>query len=123
MMLDQKAHITICNNLGLTGYSSIDMTRWKTKLADRWDALTESVSIAVIGKYTNLSDAYLSVIKALQHACLALRKKCDIRWVEAAELEPEVRWGAGPCEPGRRRIASLVQQLQCHAAPALIFCP
>ena len=95
MMLDQKAHITICNCLGLTGYSSINMVQWKTKLADRWEMLTEEITIAVIGKYTHLSDAYLSIIKALQHACLAMRRKLVIKWVEAAELEPEV--GSNQC--------------------------
>ena len=37
-----------------------------------------------------LSDAYLSVIKALQHACLAASRKLDISWVEASNLELEV---------------------------------
>ena len=65
-----------------------DLTHWRTTLADRWDALSQSVSIAVIGKYTGLSDAYLSVIKALQHACLAANRRLDLQWVEAEKLEP-----------------------------------
>ena len=36
------------------------------------------VTIAIIGKYTGLSDAYLSVIKSLQHACLAANRKLAI---------------------------------------------
>jgi hypothetical protein len=47
------------------------------------------VKIAMVGKYTNLSDAYLSVIKSLQHACLAANRKLDILWVEASHLEPQ----------------------------------
>jgi CTP synthase (UTP-ammonia lyase) len=43
----------------------------------------------MVGKYTNLSDAYLSVIKSLQHACLAANRKLDILWVEASHLEPQ----------------------------------
>lgn len=91
MMMQQRAHVTACNVLGLQGYNSIDMRRWQRDLADRWDAQTESVTVAVIGKYTGLADAYLSVIKALQHACLAVRRKLRLMWVEAGELEPEVR--------------------------------
>ena len=90
MMQQQKAHITISNFLGLQGYNSIDMHRWQAHLADRWDAQTEVVTIAVIGKYTNLADAYLSVIKALQHACLACRRKLRLSWVEAGDIEEEV---------------------------------
>ncbi len=43
----------------------------------------------MVGKYTNLADAYLSVIKSLQHACLAANRKLDILWVEASHLEPQ----------------------------------
>ena len=39
------------------------------------------------GQYTNLSDAYISVIKSLQHACLAAKYKLEILWIEAAMLE------------------------------------
>lgn len=45
------------------------------------------VEIAMVGKYTDLSDAYLSVIKSLQHACLAANRKLEILWVEASHLE------------------------------------
>ena len=45
------------------------MTKWRD-LADRYDALTNSVDIVLVGKYTALSDAYASVIKALRHSCL-----------------------------------------------------
>ncbi len=43
----------------------------------------------MVGKYTNLSDAYLSVIKSLQHACLAANRKLEILWVEASHLEEQ----------------------------------
>ncbi len=45
----------------------------------------------MVGKYTGLSDAYLSVLKALQHACLAANRKLDVQWVEASHLEPARR--------------------------------
>lgn len=47
------------------------------------------MSIVLIGKYTGLSDAYLSVLKALQHACMAAGMKLKLTWVEAQYLEPE----------------------------------
>ena len=47
------------------------------------------VEIAMVGKYTDLSDAYLSVIKSLQHACLAANRKLEILWVEASHLEEQ----------------------------------
>ena len=61
---------------------------WRTRLAEKWDALSAVVRIAMVGKYTGLSDAYLSVLKALQHACLSASRKLEVLWVEASHLEP-----------------------------------
>lgn len=89
MMEKQGAHRTICNVLGLQGADEIDMHRWKSQLADRWDSLKEPVKIAMVGKYTELSDAYLSVIKALQHACMAANQRLVLEWIEAGDLEDD----------------------------------
>ncbi|KAG0346861.1 CTP synthase ura7 [Podila humilis] len=50
---------------------------------------TDAVSIALVGKYTHLQDSYASVVKALEHASLACKKKLLIKWIEATDLEPE----------------------------------
>ena len=49
------------------------------------------MDIALVGKYTGLEDAYLSVIKALNHASMHLNVEVRIRWVEASDLEEETR--------------------------------
>ena len=49
--------------------------------------------IALIGKYTVLSDAYLSVTKALQHAAMAAGLKLQLDWVEAQLLEDAAKEG------------------------------
>lgn len=46
-----------------------------------------TVRIAIVGKYTGLSDSYLSVTKALGHAALALHRVLEIIWIEASDLE------------------------------------
>ena len=45
----------------------------------RYDRLLREVTIALVGKYTKLEDAYASVIKALQHASLAVSHKLDLK--------------------------------------------
>lgn len=45
----------------------------------RSDRLLESVSIALVGKYTKLSDSYTSVIKALEHSALAINHKLKVK--------------------------------------------
>ena len=41
----------------------------------------------MVGKYTGLSDSYLSVLKALQHAALAVSRKLVVNWIGAEDLE------------------------------------
>ncbi len=62
-MQEQDAHVNICKHLQLPGAENLDLKAWRTQLAERWDNLKETVSIAMVGKYTELSDAYLSVLK------------------------------------------------------------
>lgn len=66
------------------------------QLLDKWKSMTENfeesdktVKIALVGKYTNLKDSYLSVIKALEHSSMKCRTQLEILWVEASDLEPE----------------------------------
>jgi len=65
---------------------------WK-KMADHVDSLEHEVTIAMVGKYTGLSDSYLSVIKALQHSAFKVGAKMNICWVEATFLEPKSEAG------------------------------
>lgn len=61
-----------------------------------WEALTEalrypktSVEIAMVGKYTKLHDAYLSVVEALKHGGIQSRSRVSIRWIDSEELTEE----------------------------------
>ena len=62
------------------------------QLSVRLDAMQEAkvgpIHIAMVGKYTGLSDSYLSIIKALEHASIEVQRKVVIDWVEASDLEP-----------------------------------
>ncbi|KAH9646070.1 CTP synthase [Citrus sinensis] len=49
--------------------------------------LHDPVRIAMVGKYTGLSDSYLSVLKALLHASVACHRKLIVEWVAAGDLE------------------------------------
>eukprot|EP00965_Chrysotila_dentata_P028608 950900-Pleurochrysis_carterae.AAC.7 len=49
------------------------------------------VKIAVVGKYTDLSDAYLSVTKALSHASFAVERKLVIKWIDSTKLDVEYK--------------------------------
>jgi CTP synthase len=63
-----------------------DMASW-ADMADMVDNLSIEVHVALVGKYTDLQDSYLSVLKALKHGAFACRRKLIIDWVEASDLE------------------------------------
>jgi len=62
------------------------------ELANRIDRMHENpldpIRIAMIGKYTGLTDSYLSVVKAIEHASLEINRRFVIDWIEATNLEP-----------------------------------
>jgi CTP synthase len=62
------------------------LAEW-TERASKFDKLKIPVRIAIVGKYTGLSDSYLSVIKALLHASVALDRKLVVDWVASCDLE------------------------------------
>ena len=83
LMLEEQG---LCNILDIDCNSTGMLKEWR-EMAYDLDTLTEDVSIAMVGKYTDLSDAYLSVIKSLQHAAMKVRRKLTINWIEASHLE------------------------------------
>ncbi|MEE8497215.1 MAG: CTP synthase [Acidimicrobiia bacterium] len=63
-----------------------DLDSWRA-LVERMDAATEEVTIALVGKYVDLPDAYLSVVEALRHGCLSNDVKLDLRWIASDDME------------------------------------
>jgi len=63
-----------------------DLTSW-SYLVERLVAPVQEVEIAIVGKYIQLGDAYLSLIEALRHAGIAYDSDVRLRWVNAEDLE------------------------------------
>jgi CTP synthase len=63
-----------------------DLTAWK-ELVDRIKRPSTSVSVAIVGKYVMLSDAYISVVESLKHAGAKLGTAVDIKWVLSEDIE------------------------------------
>jgi len=68
------------------GKVSPRMTKWKEFVA-KIDKKKPSLKIALVGKYTGLDDAYLSVIESLKIACYHEGRDLDLEWVSSEELE------------------------------------
>ncbi|WP_336087489.1 CTP synthase [Nocardia sp. SSK8] len=77
----------VVRKLGLP-FRDVDWTVWGD-LLDRVHSPRETVEVALVGKYVDLPDAYLSVTEALRAGGFAHRAKVNIRWVPSDECETE----------------------------------
>jgi CTP synthase len=81
----------LVRHLRLEGTAEPDLSEWQA-LVDRIRNPRRTVRIAVVGKYINLPDAYLSVTQALQHAGFHHRVEVEVVWCASDELEdPQAR--------------------------------
>jgi CTP synthase len=65
-----------------------DLASWQA-LVDRIKAPKPALEVALVGKYIELPDAYLSVTEALRHAAWASGVDAKVRWVDSEKLTPE----------------------------------
>lgn len=88
LLMEQEGldHIAL-KKLGLED-RPVDMEDWKA-MVERMTTAKKEVQIALVGKYVQLHDAYLSVAEALSHAGYAMGAKVNIRWINSETLEEE----------------------------------
>ncbi len=67
---------------------SKDLAEWRG-LVERMKTPKGPVPIALVGKYVELKDAYISVREALRHAATTLDSSVDIHWVQSEDLEKD----------------------------------
>ena len=77
----------VCRKLGLITHQP-DLREWSA-MVKREKSASQHVTIALVGKYTQLHDAYLSVVESLHHAGTANDAVVDILWVDSETLTEE----------------------------------
>jgi len=78
----------LLSHFGLSHERPVDLGRW-LEILERVERPEGSVTIAVVGKYTGLQDAYKSLGEALDHGGIANRVKVDVRWIDAEVFEQD----------------------------------
>ncbi|MEA5532914.1 CTP synthase [Crocosphaera sp. XPORK-15E] len=63
-----------------------DLSQWQT-LVRRMQSPKQQIEIALVGKYIQLSDAYLSVVESLIHGGIAVESEVKLRWIDAEDIE------------------------------------
>ncbi len=66
----------------------LDLTDWEN-INQKITQEKEPLKIGIVGKYTNLEDAYLSVIESLKIACYHSNRELDLVWIDSEKLENE----------------------------------
>jgi len=84
-LYNQRMDEKVLNRLSLP-IRSINLDEWKA-LIQSINSMNRSITIGIIGKYTSLKDAYISVSEALKHAGYALGTKVELKMIEAMTLE------------------------------------
>ncbi|PKB65913.1 MAG: CTP synthetase [SAR202 cluster bacterium Io17-Chloro-G4] len=118
-------------SLGIHGHSK-DMADWSA-MVQRMSSTTESVTIALVGKYVEYPDSYLSVKEALRHAGLAHDRDIEIQWIHSQDIEregPEVLLSSAcgivvPGGFGARGVEGMVDTVRYareHNVPYLGLC-
>ena len=86
-MEKERLAAVVCESLRLK-CPDPDLREWETMVWNLRNPKSE-VEIAMVGKYIQLHDAYLSVVEALKHGGIAARASVKIRWVDSEKVEDE----------------------------------
>jgi CTP synthase len=81
----------VMEKLGVKATRKPDMKPWQ-RLVNEVRKPKPAVKVALVGKYVELQDAYMSVREALKHAALANGVEVEIGWVHSADLEKDKGW-------------------------------
>lgn len=84
---EQKLDQITCDHLKLS-CEEPDMTEWKA-LVEKVKGLSHTVKIALVGKYVELQDAYISVVESLRHAGYAFDADVNVKWINSEHVTAE----------------------------------
>lgn len=85
MMQEEGLDAIVLEKLGMQ-YGAADMREW-ARMVEKINAPQKTVEVAVVGKYVELPDAYISVTEALHHAGIVNDADVKIRWVNSEDIE------------------------------------
>lgn len=75
----------VCDKLGIES-GVPNLVEWE-QIVEKQNNIQNSVSIALVGKYVELYDSYMSIVESLKHAGIHHSVNVDIKWISAEEIE------------------------------------
>jgi CTP synthase len=94
-----------------------ELGRWK-RLVDMVDSAKEEVNIGIAGKYTNVHDSYMSILKALEHTAPYLNARVNLKWIETTDVnrgnvEEKMKGIHGMIVPGGFGSRGIEGKIEC----------
>ncbi len=131
MLEEEELAQTVCRRLGLPDRKP-DLAEWEA-MVQRIRTADRTLRIALVGKYVQLHDAYLSIEEALHHAAAACGAKAEILWIDSETVtNANVSEILGNCDGilvpggfGSRGIEGMIRAAQYareHRVPYLGIC-
>ena len=87
-MQQEKLDVVVCEKLKLEGNENYELKKWNKFLKNLFEP-KKSIDIALIGKYVELKDSYISIAESLIHAGAKNKTKVNINWIHSSKLEDE----------------------------------
>ena len=88
LLEEEQLDAVILNKLGLKKQLK-PLQKWKDYIQRLRAPKNNEVTIAIVGKYTSLTDAYISIVESLKHASCDHHCQCTIKWINSEKLSPE----------------------------------
>ncbi len=88
LMQQEKLDVVVCEKLKLEGNENYELKKWNKFLKNLFEP-KKTIDIALIGKYVELKDSYISIAESLIHAGAKNKTKVNINWIHSSKLEDE----------------------------------
>ena len=88
LMFKEKLDAVVCSKLKIEINGKPDLNKWKKFLSHLQDP-KQTIEIALIGKYVELKDSYISIAESLIHAGAKNKTKVNLHWIHSSKLEEE----------------------------------
>ena len=88
LMKEEKLDEVVCEKLSLLGKDHYELKKWE-KFLNHLSEPEHTTEIALIGKYVELKDSYISIAESLIHAGAENKTRVNIHWIHSSEMEGE----------------------------------
>ena len=88
LMLKEKLDSVVCQKLGLKSKMEPNLTKWR-KFLHNLQEPKKTINVALIGKYVELKDSYISIAESLIHSGSKNKTKVNLHWMHSSKIDDD----------------------------------